>query len=111
MKVMTDVARSVAANATSANILDGKAEVYLSRNSALSFYIVAAAVGILATILVGDSVVVDDQEVSGANNFPIRPDDLFATSGGAAGDLVLVRLRNRTGAAVVCTSLIDVRAV
>jgi len=111
MKVMTDVARSVAANASSANILDGKAEQFLTRNSALSFYIVASAVGILATILVGDSVVVDDQEVSGINRFPIRPDDLFARSGGAGGDLILVRLRNRTGGALTVNTVVDVQAV
>jgi len=108
---MTDVARSVAANASSTNILTGKAEVYLTRNSGLSFYIVAAAAGILATILVGDSVVVDDQEVSSANRFPIRPDDLFARAGGAGGDLVFVRLRNRTAGAVVCTSVVDVQGL
>ena len=108
---MTDVARSVAANAQSGNILDGKPEVYLTRNSGLAFYIVAAAAGILATILVGDSVVVEDQEVSSANRYPIRPDDLFARSGGAGGDLVYVRLRNRTGAAVLVTSIVDVQGV
>jgi len=111
MKVMTDVARSVAANASTANILDGKPEVYLSRNSGLAFYIVAAGAGLFATILVGDSVVVDDQEVSSANRFPIRPDDLFARSGGAAGDLVYVRIRNSTGGAVVITTVVDVQAV
>lgn len=111
MKVMTDVARSVAANSSTVNILDGKPEVYLSRNSGLSFYIVAAAAGLFATILVGDSVVVDDQEVSSANRFPIRPDDLFAASGGAAGDLVYVRIRNSTGGAVVITTVVDVQAV
>lgn len=111
MKVMTDVARSVSANASTANVLDGKAEVYLTRNSALAFYIVAAAVGIFATVLVGDSVVVDDQEVSGINRFPIRPDDLFARSGGAAGDLILVRLRNSTAGALLVNTVVDVQAV
>lgn len=111
MKVMTDVGRSVAANSSTANVLDAKAEVYLSRNSGLSFYLTAAAAGILATILVGDSVVVDDQEISGVNRFPIRPDDLFARSGGAAGDLVYVRLRNGTGGAVLVTTVVDVQAV
>jgi len=111
MKVMTDVARSVAANASTGNILDGKPEVYLSRNAALGFYIVAAAAGLFATILVGDSVVVDDQEVSSANRFPIRPDDLFARSGGAQGDLVYVRIRNSTGGAVVLTTVVDVQGV
>ncbi len=111
MKVMTDVARSVAANASTGNILDGKPEVYLSRNAALAFYIVAAAAGLFATILVGDSVVVDDQEVSSANRYPIRPDDLFARSGGASGDLVYVRIRNSTGGAVVLTTVVDVQGV
>jgi len=108
---MTDVARSVAADSSTANILDGKTEVYLSRNSGLSFYIVAAAAGLMATILVGDSVVVDDQEVSSANRYPIRPDDLFARSGGAGGDLVYVRIRNSTAGAVVITTVVDVQAV
>ncbi len=111
MKVMTDVARSVAANSQSGNILDGKPEQYLTGNSAISFYIVAAAAGILATILVGDTVVVEDQEVSSANRFPIRPDDLLARSGGAGGDLLYVRLRNRTAGAVVATSVVDVQRV
>jgi len=111
MKVMTDIARSVAANASTANILDGKAEVYLTRNSALSFYIVAAAVGILATVLVGDTVVIDDQEISNLNRYPIRPDDLTARSGGAGGDLILVRLRNRTAGALVVNTVVDVQAV
>jgi len=105
---MTNVATAVGANASTANILAGKAEVYLTANSALSFYIAASAVGILATILVGDSVVVDDQEVSGINRFPIRPDDLFARAGGAGGDLVFLRLRNRTAGALTCNSVVDV---
>jgi len=111
MKVMSDVARSVGANAQTGNILDGKAEQYLTRNSAVAFYIVAAAAGIFATVLIGDSVVVEDQEVSSANRFPIRPDDLFARSGGAGGDLVFVRLRNSTAGAVVCTTVVDVQGV
>lgn len=111
MKVMTDVARSVAANTSTANVLDGKPEVYLSRSSALAFYITATLPGLFATVLIGDSVVVEDQEVGNANRFPIRPDDLFARTGGAAGDLVLVRFRNATGGAVVVTTVVDVQAV
>ena len=108
---MTDVARSVAANAQTANILDGKPEQYLTGNSAIAFYIVAAAAGIFATVLVGDTVVVEDQEVSGINRFPIRPDDLFSRSGGAGGDLIYVRLRNSTGGAILCTTVVDVQGV
>jgi len=111
MKVMTNIGLSVPANDSSENVLAGKPEVYLTRNSALAFYIVAAAVGIFVTVLVGDSVVVDDQQCSAINRFPIRPDDLFARSGGAGGDLVLVRLRNSTGAPVLVNTVVDVQAV
>lgn len=111
MKVMTDIGRSVAANAQTGNVLDGKPEQYLTRNSALSFYLVAAAVGIFATVLIGDSVVVEDQEISGINRFPIRPDDLFARAGGAGGDLIFVRLRNSTGAPILVNSVVDVQGV
>lgn len=111
MKVMTDIARSVAANTTTANILDGKAETYVTRNSRLAFYIVAAAVGIFATVLIGDSVVVEDQEISSTNRYPIRPDDLTAQGGAAAGDLILVKLRNSTGVAIVVNTVVDVQPV
>jgi len=111
MKVMTDVGRSVGANAQTGNVLDGKPEQYLTRNSALAFYITAAAAGMFATILVGDTVVVEDQEVSGINRFPIRPDDLFARSGGAGGDLIFVRIRNSTAGAILVTTVVDVQGV
>lgn len=111
MKVMTDVGRSIGANAQTGNILDGKPEQYLTGNSALAFYIVAAAAGIFATVLIGDTVVIEDQEVSGINRFPIRPDDLLARAGGAGGDLVYVRLRNSTAGALLCTSVVDVQRV
>ena len=111
MKTMSDAARSVAANSTSGNILDGKAEQFLSGPSALSVGISAAAVGILATILVGDTVVVTDQEVSQSNRWPFLPDDLFAEMGGAPGDLVFISLRNRTGAAIIVNSIVYVARV
>jgi len=111
MKVMTDIARSVAANTRTQNVLDGKAEVYLTRNSMLTFYIVAAAVGINATVIVGDTVVIDDQEISDSDRYPIRPDDLTARSGGAGGDLVGVFLRNTTVGALVVNTVVDVQAV
>jgi len=111
MKVMTSIGLDVLANTSSLNLLDGKAEVYLSRNSALAFYLTAEAAGLFATILVGDSVVVQDQEVSAANRFPIRPDDLLARSGGAAGDLVFVSIRNSTAGDLEANVVADVQAV
>jgi len=111
MKVMTSIGLDVSLNSSSLNLLDGKAEVYLSRNSALAFYLTAEAAGLFATVLVGDSVVVQDQEISAANRFPIRPDDLLARSGGASGDLVFVSVRNSTAGDLEANVVVDVQAV
>lgn len=111
MKIMTDLARSVAANASTANVLDGKPEVYLSRPSALSFYITADVVGLFVTILVGDSVVIQDQEVGNQNRYPVIPDDFLADSGGAPGDLLFIAFRNSTVGAIVVNTLVQVARV
>lgn len=111
MKIMVDAARSVAANTTTANILDGKPEVYLSAASALRVLASAAAVGILATVLVGDTVVVQDQEISNTNRYPFLPDDFLAEMGGAPGDLVFISLRNRTAGAIIVNTVVQVERV
>lgn len=97
--VMTDV-RSVAANTTTDNILAGKAMEFVPETSILQIGIVASAVGLRATVVVGTEVVVDDQEVSGANRMPLFPDDILAEGGALQNDRVTIRLRNTTGGAI-----------
>jgi len=109
MKIMVDGSRSVAANSTTANVLDGKPEVYLSSPSALTVLVSAAVVGLFVTVLVGDTVVVQDQEVSNTARYPFLPDDFLAEMGGAPGDLVFVSFRNSTGAAIVVTTVVQVQ--
>lgn len=109
MKIMVDGSRSVAANAATDNVLDGKPEVYLSSASALTILVSAAASGLRATVLIGDTVVVQDQEVSDTNRYPFLPDDFLAEMGGAPGDLVYVSFRNTTGAAIVVTTVVQVQ--
>ena len=107
MPLMTDV-QTVAANTTTANILAGKLEEFLRMNSMCSFAIVAAAVGVFATIIVGNEVIVDDQEISDANRTPIVPDDVIQTGAGFAGDRLVIKLRNSTGAGIVVKTRVEV---
>jgi len=100
MRTLTDRI-SVLANSTSTNRLAGKLGEFLERNSALRLGGVAAAVGLFITLIVGGETVIDDQEISGANRFPIDPDDVVGTPGGLAGDQLIMRLRNSTGAPIV----------
>lgn len=109
--VMTDANRSVAANSTTDNILAGKTLEFVMEAAILNFYIVAAAVGIFATIVVGGEIVVDDQEVSSANRFPSTDSDLLARVGGSPGERIVIRLRNSTGAAVIVNTMAEVLPV
>lgn len=106
--VMTDGARSVGANTTTGNVMAGKTLEFVAEPSILNFYIVAAAAGIFATVVVGGEIVVDDQEVSQANRWPRLNEDLLARVGGSPGERIVVRLRNSTAGAIVVNSVVEV---
>lgn len=107
MSVMTDN-QSVAANATVANALAGKVHEFLPEPSVVSLLAAAAAVGLNVSLLIGGEVVVDDQEISGINRFPIDPDDRVAVAAGFGGDRMILRYRNTTGAAIIVRSMVTV---
>lgn len=105
--VMNDVS-TVAANATTANLFAGKLAEFLAENSIIRLFASAAAVGVFATLLIGESVLVDDQEISNSNRFPIKPDDLLDEGAGFGGDRLILRFRNSTGAGIVVKSRAEV---
>jgi len=107
MAIMSD-RQSVGANATVANVLSGKVHEFLTGPSVVRFYGDASAVGLNTTFLVGNESIVQDQEVSAANRFPIIPDDFIAESGGISGDRVVISYRNTTGAAITAFTRVEV---
>ena len=107
---MTDV-QSVAANTTTGNIFAGNVFEFIASPSLVRFYLVAAAVGMNVDVLVGNESYASDQEISGANRFPIRNEDLLVELGALPGERIVVRLRNTTGAALVVQSLVEVLPV
>lgn len=107
MSVMTDV-RSVAANASVENILAGKLHEFLPEASIVTVAVAAAAVGMFASCLIGGESVVNDQEVSDSNRFPISPDDIFVQGAGFGGDRLLVGLRNSTAGAIVVKTQVTI---
>lgn len=106
MPRMTDV-RSVAANSTVENVLTGKIHEFLPVNSLVRAMLVAAAVGLRATLIIGNEVLVNDQEVSGANRFPVYPDDVMVEGAGFSGDRIVLSLRNTTGGAITANTVVD----
>lgn len=107
---MTSV-QSVAANTTTGNIFAGNVFEFLSLPSVVRVYIVASAVGMNVDVLVGNESYANDQEVSGANRFPIRNEDLLVELGGLPTERIVVRLRNTTIGALTVQSLVEVLPV
>ncbi len=110
MPVMTD-RQSVAANATVDNAVQGKLAEFLPENSLVSLYATAAVVGMNMSLIVGGEVVLDDQEVDAQNRMPITPDDFLVQGAGFAGDRLILRYRNTTGAAIITFSRVETTPV
>lgn len=108
MPVMTD-RRSVAANATVDNVLAGKIDEFLREKSIVTLYAVAEAVGLNVSLIIGNEVVFDDQEIpSRAAGVTITvPDDFVVQGAGLAGDRMILRLRNTTGAAIIVRTRLE----
>lgn len=105
MPVMTDV-RSVAANAAVENILQGKQHEFLSRPSFIHFAATGGGIDVLATMIVGNEIHVNQQEVNSKTAFPILPDDLVLTVPGLAGERITIGYRNTNAAARTVSSYI-----
>lgn len=107
MAIMTDI-QSVAANTTIANCLSGKSAEFVKEASVVTLYALASAVGMRYTMIVGDEIVVEDQEVGVGTTLPKVPDDVIAQAGGFPGDRIVVKLHNTTGGAVSAYTRVDV---
>lgn len=110
MARMTDI-QTIGANAQVDNVIAGKGAEFLSEDSVIRLLAVAAAAGIRTTFMVGGEAIVQDQEISGVNRFPIFPDDTVAEGAGFGGDRILVSMRNTTGAGIAVTTIVDIEPV
>lgn len=102
---------SVAANATSPNLLAGKLGEFLEGPSIVTISGSAAVVGMNISASIGRRVIVDDEEISSAARFPILPDDLIAQAPGAGMERIIVRTRNTSGAAIIGNVAVDVTPI
>ena len=96
MAIMTEVA-TVVANSTSVNLCAGKSAEFVKEPSVVTLSATGSAIGLYATLIVGEEVVCDDQPIALTNRFPVVPDDTLVQAGGFPGDRINVRLRNSTG--------------
>ena len=107
MSTMTD-RRSVAANTRTANVLSGLPFEFVVQPSIVRIYCTGSAIGLNVDVLVGGESLISDSEISAANRFPIRNEDLIMEHGGLPGERLFVAFRNTTGAAITSQLLVDV---
>jgi len=110
MPIMTD-RQSVAANTTISTVCSGKIAEFVHEASAVRLSGCASAVGLNMSLIIGEEVVVEDQEVNAQNRMPIVPDDFVAEGGAFPGDRIVVKYRNTTGGAITAFSRVDVEPV
>lgn len=102
---------SIAAGAVNENLLSGSAFEFLRQNSVVSLGLTAAATGTFATIQSGPDIVAEEFAPAIATRYPIIPDEMYYNDVGAAGDRLVVRVRNPTGGAVIVRCIAQVTAI
>lgn len=88
-----------AAGQVTANVLAGSIYEYAPFDCMLEIGVVDEATGEQrVTVISGSDVLMEESPISIANRFPVYPDDFTMSDYAAAGDRIVIRVRN-TGAA------------
>lgn len=100
---------SVAANTTIANALSGKSQEFITEPSVVTLGAAGSAVGLNVTMIIGEEVIVDDQEIPVGTTLPAFPDQIFCQGGGLPGNRIVLKVRNTTGGALTayCKVLVE----
>ncbi len=86
--------QDVATTVEVANVLQGKFGRVLQENSKVTVAMTTQLDSGFATILVGNEVLMDGQELPNTNAAPRNPEDILAQTVAAVGDEVIIRIRN-----------------
>lgn len=92
---------SVPLNGTTDNILAGSAFEFARTNALVSMGVSAEATGTFVTFNSGADVVAEEFEPAILTRYPVIPDEMYFSDVAAAGDRLVIRVRNTTGAAIV----------
>jgi hypothetical protein len=97
---------SVAANAVSANVLNGQLYEFVPPGANVTFSCAGSATGLNTTFINGIPLI-NDQAINSANHYPIIPDDVMH-AGAVPGGRMVLTFRNTTGGALTAFWRVDV---
>lgn len=96
---------SVAANATSANVLSGALYEFVPAGANVTLSVAGSATGLNVSFIVGVPLI-DDQAMNLQNRFPLIPDDVIH-AGRVPGGRMVLRFRNTTAGALTAFWRVD----
>lgn len=103
--------QSVATTVVIDNILEGKFGRVLQENSKVTIAMTGSVDSGFATVLVGNEVLIDGQEIPDTAASPRNPEDILAQTVGAVGDEVIIRFRNANAGANVVRSSVFIEPI
>lgn len=107
---MIMVETSVAANASEPNLYTGSAFEFARARGVVSIGIVAAATGTFTTLQAGADIIAEEFATPILTRYPIIPDEMYFTDVVEMGDRIVARVRNSTGAPIICRSVVQMSA-
>lgn len=90
--------RTVGIAAVVDNILTGKFSEFLQEDSKISVALTSEVDLLFATVIVGNELLIDGQEVNDTDSSPRNPEDVLVQGFGQKGDRVIIKLRNGNAA-------------
>lgn len=103
---------SIAANAVNENVLAGSTFEILQGRSVVSIGLTADATGLVNSVLIGSTVVLEESPVFiKANAFAVIPDEMYFNAAAVGNDRIVVRVRNTTGGAIIHRAIVQIARV
>lgn len=107
---------SLAAGASSANLISGSAFEFARTREIISIGVAATATGTFIGLTVGSDLVLEDTPpvvIAAATNggFPLVPDQMLYNDVANPGDRIVIRARNPTGGAIVLSWIVQIQPV
>jgi len=94
---LSDV-RTVAIGGTVDNVLTGKFSEFLQEDAKISVAMTAELASLFASVIIGNELLVDGQELGNTNATPRNPEDVIVQGFGQKGDRIIIKLRNANAA-------------
>ena len=99
---------TVPANSQVDNVITGSIYEFMPRNAALDIGNTASAAGLVVTINSGSDTVLEEAPVNPTGNPPVIPDDMDVQDVAAAGERLVIKVRNTTAGALTLNTLVRI---